>query len=123
MPSLHLDDLATEDRSSESVDMFRIGRILEKQGNQMAGIALRLLPESVLGDDGLPFRWFADEEGRSEAKPLLGLFFQQAFQLRGCLVLGLKNQIAALEQRSRLSEAQLREQIAQVRHRDHLVTA
>ena len=85
----------------------------------MAGIALRLGGEGVARDDRLPFRRGAHEEVRPQGEALFGL--EQAFQRRAGLRATAEDEVAALEQRADIGEAQRGEEAAQVGHADHLM--
>src|SRR2546427_8745919 len=88
----------------------------------MGGVALGFLAEGVACDDRFPFFCGADEEVRLKSEALLGLHFEQAFQLRARSRVTSKDEIAALQQRSSVHATQLREKVAQVSHGDLLVT-
>jgi hypothetical protein len=86
-------------------------------------IPLGFLPKRVLTDDGLPLLGRAHEEINLEREPVRGLRFQKALELGARSHFARENQIAALEQRSGILEAELRNEISQIGHADLPVTA
>ena len=87
----------------------------------MPRIALGLFAEGIASDDALPFLRGADEEVRLHYQAPRGLGLEQALEVHSSSCVTSKYEIAALEQGSRVTEAHLREQLAQVRHGDWLV--
>jgi hypothetical protein len=89
----------------------------------MAGIARGFLGEGIVRDDALPLLGRADEEIRFKAEACSGRFLQQAFQPSGRSTVHAENKIPALQERPDVPEAEVREEIAQVRHGDRLAAA
>src|SRR5215212_1754602 len=89
----------------------------------MAGVGLRRLREWIPLDDRSPFLGGPDEDSGLGRECALELGLESPFQRTRCLSGRLEYQVAALEQRLRLPEADPRGERPELRHRDRLLAA
>jgi len=115
-------DLGTGDGSLQRVHVLRVGRVLQEHYHQVRRVALRLSGERGALDHCSPLLPTAHKEVRFEAQPFLCLHFEQSLELGAGSPIAPKHEVASLEQRPNVAEAEPGDEVAQVGHRDRVVS-
>ena len=101
----------------------RAGRTFQEHDDKMGRIALGFVRKGIVCDDPFPRFLRSDKKVGVKVQALGGLLLQQAFEVNTRSLFAFKDQVATLEQRSRLFEAKFCQQVAQFSHGDRLVAA
>jgi len=123
LSALDRDELRTFNGGLECLDFLQVRRAFQERDDKVGRIALGLVRKWIVRDDPLPRFSRSDKKVGVKIQALGGLLLQQAFEVNIRSLFAFKDQVAALEQRSRLFEAKFCQQAAQFSHGDRLAAA
>ena len=107
----------------QRLDLFRAWRPLQERDDETARIALGFLRKRIVRHDPLPLLFGTNHKVGVKIEALRGLLLQEAFKVGSPPRGTTENQVAALEERSHVKEAECKQEIAQLSHEDRLAAA